>query len=270
MNENLVGHVIEMLKLGRQYVQDNPILNRETGVVNAKGDHSIEMDLKIEELFIKYLKRNSLPVNIFSEEIGTLNFHPNPKFLVAFDPLDGSTNYKYGKGLLPFGTLITFYNGINPHLSDIITAAAIEYTRDLIWVYDGNKTIDLKGNPVKLKTDWQIHRSIPVYLDLYYREAYERYLPLAQQIFIRNTGSTIGNLSYVLSNAAAGLGSVCMRAEEIGTVFALIKGAGGVTSDHKGNNLDAEKFDPEKTYSILAGAMNIMEFAVKQMKSNRK
>lgn len=170
--------------------------------------------------------------------------------------------------MLPFGALIAFYDGLKPRLSNIVAAGAIEYTRDLAWVTDGEKTTDLSGGRVVLKTDWSINRPTPVYLDLYYREGYEKYLVLARKISIRNTGSTIGNLSYVLSNVAAGLGGVCMRAEEIGAVYALIKGAGGIAVNNDGVDLGKEFFEPEKTYPILAGSKPLVEFSIDQMKES--
>ncbi len=266
MKKTLLHHTTEMLRLGKQVVTSQPLRIDETGLVNAKGDRSIAMDVEVEKAFIEYVQKHKLPVAIFSEEAGTISFDNDPKFLLAFDPLDGSTNYKIGNMLLPFGALIAFYDGPKPRLSSVVAAGAIEYTRDLAWVSDGIKTTDLSGGLVILKTDWSINRSTPVYLDLYYREGYEKYLALAQKISIRNTGSTIGNLSYVLSNVAAGLGGVCMRAEEIGAVYALIKGAGGIAVNNDGVDLGKEFFEPEKTYPILAGSKPIVQFSIDQMK----
>lgn len=259
-----------MLRLGKQVVTSQPVRVEETGVVNVKGDRSIAMDVEVEKAYIDYVKKHKLPVAIFSEEAGTISFDNDPKLLLAFDPLDGSTNYKIGRGLLPFGTLIAFYDGLKPKLDNILAAGAIEYTRNLAWTTDSQVTTDLSGNRVTLRTDWPIDKSTPVYLDLYYREGYETYLSLAQKIFIRNTGSTIGNLSYVLSDVAAGLGGVCMRAEEIGAVYALIKGAGGIAVNHQGGNLGKENFQPEKTYPILAGNKPVINFCIAQLKQSLK
>ncbi|MCL5438630.1 MAG: hypothetical protein M1268_01430 [Patescibacteria group bacterium] len=266
--DNYDKHISRMLHIGRELVKKEPLLIKETGTVNAKGDRSIQMDLKIEEALINYIKENNLPVNIFSEEIGIIEFHPNPIGIIAFDPLDGSTNYKIGKSIFPYGLLIALYEGLRPKLNDVVSAGAIEYTQDLAWIYSDGKTTNVKGNPVSLKTNWEIKKSTPVYLDLYYKEGYKAYMPLAQKIFIRNQGSTIGNLSYVLSNIAACMGGVCMRPEEIGAVVALIKGAGGIAVNHKGKDLGGESFSPDKTYQILGGAKNIIKFAINQLNNN--
>lgn len=264
MKNSLVYHVTEMLRLAKETIK-GPALHEETGKINVKGDRTIGMDVKIEEVLIKYIKSNNLPVKIFSEETGVVTFHPSPRFLVALDPLDGSTNYKIGNNLLPFGTLIAFYENIEPRLNQVTAAGAIEYTEGLLWIYDGQRTLDAENNPVTLKTDWPIHQSTPVYLDLYYKEGYEMYRPLPQKIFVRNTGSTIGHLSYVLTNVAAGLGGVCMRAEEIGAVYSLIKGAGGIAVDHEGNDLGVRRFHPEDTYPMLAGSKKVVEFCVSKL-----
>lgn len=264
--KDLKFHITQMLSLGKQIVKNNPLLTDEIGTINVKGDKTIGMDVKIEKALIDYIKKNNIPANIFSEEIGMIKFHPKPEYLIAFDPLDGSTNYKIGKNIYPYGLLIAIYKGLNPKLKDVIAAGAIEYSHDLAWLYSDNKTVDLKGNEIKLKNNWTVDRHTPIYLDLYYKEGYFAYTPLAEKLFIRNMGSTIGNLSYVLENIAAGLGGVCMRPEEIGTIIALIKGAGGIAVNHKGEDLGEEEFSPDKTYEILAGARNVIDFALKQIK----
>jgi len=255
-----------MLALGKNIINSNPLLTEEVGTINVKGDKTIGMDVKIEKALIDYIKKNNIPANIFSEEIGTIKYDGKAEYLIAFDPLDGSTNYKIGKNIYPYGLLVAIYKGGNPKLKDVLVSGAIEYSHDLSWIYSDNQTTDLKESPIKLKNDWVTDRYTPVYLDLYYREGYLAYTPIAQKLSIRNMGSTIGNLSYVLENIAAGLGGVCMRPEEIGAIVSLIKGAGGIAVNHKGEDLGEEEFSPDKTYQILAGAKNVINFALQQIR----
>ncbi len=258
----------EMLDVGRQTVAKNPRATKETGTINVKGDQTIGMDVLVEEALIAYVKEKNIPANIFSEEAGDIKFHKNPTYYIAFDPLDGSTNYQIGKNIYPYGLLVAIYKGLEPKLSEVVAAGAIEYSRNLSWTYVDGKTYDQTGNPVILKNDWEISRKTPIFLDLYYKEGYELYRPIAEQLFIRNIGSTIGNLSYVLSNIAAGLGGVCMRPEEIGAIYSLIRGAGGITVDHTGRDIGENVFSGSKTYQILAGSKNIINHAVKLLNTN--
>lgn len=265
MDNSLTIHVRRMMSLAIELIKLNPVLSEEIGTVNVKGDKTIKMDVKIEKTIIDYIKKNDIPANIFSEEIGTIKYHSKPKYLIAFDPLDGSTNYKIGKNLYPYGFLIAIYDGLTPRLKDVIVSGAVECSHNLSWIYENNHTSDLNGNLIRLKNDWVRDKHTPVFLDLYYRDGYLTYNPLAEKLFIRNMGSTIGNLSYVLENISAGMGGVCMRPEEIGAIVSLIKGAGGIAVNHRGKDLGEESFSPNKTYQILAGSKNVIEFAVKNL-----
>lgn len=265
-NSQLLTHIKNMISLAKGIITSNPILSENTGATNAKGDKTIAMDSKIEDALVEYIKKNNIPANIFSEEIGEIKFHKNPKYLISFDPLDGSTNYKIGKNIYPYGLLICIYEGTQPKLKDVLVSGAIEYSQDLTWYFHGGKTYTANGDLVKLKNDWEKHRSTPLFLDTYYKEGYELYRPFAQELFIRNIGSTVGNLSYVLCNIASGIGGVCMRPEEIGTIYSLIKGAGGITVNHKGEDIGDNIFSPEINHQILAGSKNIIEYAVSLLK----
>lgn len=264
----LGDHVKQMLLLGRETVSQSPRLVAETGTVNAKGDRTIGMDVRVEEALVDYIKKNNIPADIFSEEIGTVSFHPSPEYIIAFDPLDGSTNYKIGKNIYPYGLLIAVYKGTAPSFRDIIASGAIEYTQNLGWLYRDGKTETLDGEPVILKNDWVCDHHTPVYLDLYMKGGYELYRPFADDLFIRNAGSTIGNLSYVLNNMAAAIGGVSFRPEEIGAVISLIAGAGGIAVDHNGKNLIDNKFTTKSTQQLVAGSPNIIEYITKKLENN--
>ncbi|PIZ42309.1 hypothetical protein CO181_02585 [candidate division WWE3 bacterium CG_4_9_14_3_um_filter_43_9] len=267
MKTDCQTYIKEMLEIGNKLIKESPILGEETGSVNAKGDKTIEMDVKIEQAIIDYVRRNELPFNIFSEEIGFINIHPKPQYVLVFDPLDGSTNYRVGKGLFPYGLMIALYKGLKPKLCDIVSSGFAEHTTNKWWTYDGSKTRDSHGKVVILSHNWKVHRSTPVHFDLYYKKAYDTFSSLAEKIHIRWGGSNTSSLLYVLSETSAAMGALLMRPEEIGTVVSLIKGAGGITVDHKGKDLGNYIFSPDETYQLLAGDKKIVEFAVSQLKN---
>ncbi len=57
-----------------------------------------------------------------------------------------------------------------------------------------------------------------------------------------------------------------MRPEEIGTMVSLIKGAGGIAVNLKGEDLEDEFFSTDKTYQLLAGNKKVVEFLVDKLK----
>jgi hypothetical protein len=61
------------------------------------------------------------------------------------------------------------------------------------------------------------------------------------------------------------MGGISVRAEEIGAVYGLIKGAGGVIVDHEGIPLGTKLFNPKGEYQLLAGNEHVINFMVRQM-----
>jgi fructose-1,6-bisphosphatase/inositol monophosphatase family enzyme len=259
MSIQLAKHLKKMFELGQQVIQENPNLNQEIGSANTKGDQTIGMDVHLEETFINYLRESHISCKIYSEEEGVIDLDSNPEYFVAIDPLDGSSNYKFGKGILPFGSIITFYKGVGPKLSEVVVAGMILYPRNLGWIYEGGQTKNLEGERIKIQDEWPISKSTPVYLDIYKPEWYQHFSKIPGNLFVRNEGSTSGNLSLLLSNAAAGIGALSMVPEEIGAVYALVKGAGGVVVNHNGEDIGNEEFSPEKKYQVLAGSANVVD-----------
>jgi fructose-1,6-bisphosphatase/inositol monophosphatase family enzyme len=267
MTDSLATHTKNMMLAVQSVLTSHPDLTNVTGDINVKGDQSIQADVAAETTVISYIRQNLPSANIFSEESGASIQQSSAPYLIAFDPLDGSTNYALGKGLLPFGFLMCIFGGNSPLIGDVVAAGAIELTTGLGWIYDGHHTITLDDRQVVISDDWVANRSTPFYFDLYYREAYEAYAALPEEVFIRNTGSSIGNLTLVLAGAAAGLGSVRMRPEEIGAIYALIQGAGGVVVDHDGTDLGLRPFSSNSTYPILAGSKLVIEFVAGKIRN---
>ncbi len=255
-----------MLVAQRAFLTSSSSSKKEVGTTNSKGDRSLGMDVAIEKAVICHIQEQHLPVQIYSEEAGVVNgAHQNPKSTFSMDPLDGSVNYKYGKGKLPFGTLVAFFKGLNPVLDDVVAAGVIEYTSGDFFIFDGKKTVDQHGKKVTLSADWKVHKTTPVYLDTFYTEGVKAYTKFTQEVFIRGSGSVVGNLTYTLSNISAAMGGISVRAEEIGAVYGLIKGAGGVIVDHEGIPLGTKLFNPKGEYQLLAGNEHVINFMVRQM-----
>ncbi|MBI2196686.1 hypothetical protein HYU45_03705 [Candidatus Daviesbacteria bacterium] len=260
----LTQHTAQMLNIGRQTVRKNPFLVNETGTTNTKGDRTIEMDVKIEIAFLEYIRRNKLPVWVYSEEIGIVKPHPKPDFLVTFDPLDGSDNYILGQGLLPFGSLIAFYHGSKPRLKDVVAAGAIEYTTNRLYLFDNGQTTDENGNKVQLRNNWELDQKTPVYLETY-AKGYEKYRSVGSRLFVKNQGALVSSLIYVLGNSAAAMGGIAIKSEEVGAIYALISGAGGLVISSMGNGIQNLALDHNRKYDVLAGDKSTVKLMAKML-----
>ena len=66
--------------------------SKSLNVIGAGGDIIEEIDKKVEEIIISFLKNSKKSFNLISEEVGELSFGSNSSDYVILDPIDGSTN----------------------------------------------------------------------------------------------------------------------------------------------------------------------------------
>jgi fructose-1,6-bisphosphatase/inositol monophosphatase family enzyme len=267
MQISLVQEVGKILNVAqRTYLLGVSSQKGEIGTTNSKGDKSLLMDVAIEEAVLRHIQGRNLPVQIYSEEAGDIGAsHKNPLYTFSMDPLDGSVNYLRGKEMLPFGTLVAFFDGLQPILDDVLVAGMIEHTTGYFYIFDGKDTFDQNGDKVTLSPDWEVHKTTPVYLDTYYKAGMKAYTSFAEEVFIRSSGSVVGNLMFTLSNVSACMGGISVRAEEIGAVYALIKGAGGIVLDHEGIPIGGKLFYPKGEYPLIAGNEKVAKFMVSRI-----
>lgn len=246
-----------LIKTGIELVRQHPNKTQQLEQINTKDQHSIEIDVLLETAFIEVIKSANIKANIYSEEIGLITIHDNPDFLIAFDPLDGSTNYKLGKNTLPFGSLFAIFSMPAPTFSTVVASGAVEYTSGDYWVYDGKITKNQQGKTIEI-VDFEISPSTPIYIDLHFRQKFELYTEVSKQLFIRNEGATIGNLRHVLNGVSGALVMSSMKPEEVGAVVSLIKGSqGGVVSDFSGQEVGVQSFETNRGYEIIAGSPTV-------------
>jgi fructose-1,6-bisphosphatase/inositol monophosphatase family enzyme len=249
----MLTHLLAIQKQWRETLIKHQNNTQATTMVNTKGQFSAEIDVILESKILEYVREHQLPLKMYSEEIGVVTYHPNPKGLLCFDPLDGTTNFRIGKNMLPYGLLMAFYDSPSPVIADVTCALAFEATSESLWTYDGHVTNDTHNQPVTLIKNWELEKSTPVYFDLHASQGYEEYSRLSKQVYIRNTGSTIGNLNYLLSNVAAAVTLKGQKSEEVGALYGLVKGAGGIVVDDQNHEIGSRTIRFDQRYPVLAG-----------------
>lgn len=127
---------------------------------NTSGDFTKKIDKECENIFIKHLENNNLNIiGYISEEKNKITYFKNIKqdnsknlFIVAFDPLDGSSNYNSN---INTGSIYGVYKYDNK-LLDIVESGYCLYGINNVMVYtENNKVImemlDEKNNFIKIK-----------------------------------------------------------------------------------------------------------------------
>lgn len=75
----------------------------EAGQVNVQGENVMEMDLLAHQIVLHYLNESNQVIEATSEEVkDAIPLNDDGRYLVYFDPLDGSSNIKHS---LPVGFL---------------------------------------------------------------------------------------------------------------------------------------------------------------------
>ncbi len=91
------------------------------------GDPHYEVDEVAEKTVQRQLKQWDLPVALFSEDRGLVPIHPNPKWILIVDPIDGTRPTLAGFESACFSAAVAPYS-TNPRFGDIRAAVVAELT----------------------------------------------------------------------------------------------------------------------------------------------
>ena len=130
------------------HLRFNTLNNMEGYGTNISGDVIKKIDIECEQLFIKHLEHNTLNIiGYISEETDKLTyFHDltpdtsKDTYIVAFDPLDGSSNYSSN---INTGSIYAIYryNKVTNSLIDIVHSGYCLYGINSIMVYTENNNV---------------------------------------------------------------------------------------------------------------------------------
>ncbi len=87
------------LRLGRRM---RKVASGYTGVLSeeaaygATGDVTYEVDVPLEEAVADYFRGLSTPCRVITEDAGSVDYGPEPRYVFMIDPLDGSRNARRG------------------------------------------------------------------------------------------------------------------------------------------------------------------------------
>ncbi|HWR57663.1 MAG TPA: inositol monophosphatase family protein [Thermodesulfovibrionales bacterium] len=227
-------------------LRPGPLTQKALGV-GAGGDKTFPIDRLAEDVIISGLEASNLPLSIISEEYGLKDINGGGK-KVLIDPIDGSKNAISG---IPFYcTSIAIADG------NTINSISVAYVVNLIngdeFRAERNQGAFLNGERISTQKD-----------DEFYLVAYEaqtpgkdvsRILPLlATSRKTRCLGATALDLAYL----ACGAISVFVtpspsRSFDFAGGWLLVKEAGGVSTDLRGNPLDDIELGLKRSTPILS------------------
>lgn len=254
---------IEILRaIGRELLQQIPSVKKWSKIpvgIGASGDKTHQIDKAAEDIILSGLQDSGESLTIVSEEAGTKDISGGGK-TVLIDPVDGSRNAVSG---IPFYcTSIAVADGNT--VGDIELAYVVNLINgDEFWAEKG-KGAFLNGEMITTQKD-----------DIFYLVAYEAQVPhqdipriiplLSEARKTRCLGATALDLSYLASGAISVFANPSpSRSFDFAGGWLLVKEAGGVFTDIKGNPIDATEVGLKKSSSLLvSGNERLHEGALK-------
>ena len=242
---------IKLLRnIGKRLLEEIPLIKKgsKTAIgVGASGDKTYPIDKIAEDIIISGLDESREAMTIVSEELGIKDIKSGGK-KILIDPIDGSRNAVSG---IPFYcTSIAVVDGNT--VGDIELAYVVNLINgDEFWAEKGKGTF-LNGERMNTQKD-----------DNFYLIAYEAQTPhedipriiplLAESRKTRCLGATALDLAYLAYGAISVFANPSpSRGFDFAGGWLLIKEAGGIFTDIKGNPIEAVEVSLKKSTSLLA------------------
>ncbi len=221
--------------------------------VGAGGDPMKRVDLAAEEAIIETMLENDVSFTLVSEESGTKQFGATPReCYVTVDPIDGTTNLVRG---LPF-YCTSIAASDKPVSSRVFAACVIDLFHDVSYTAIEVKGAFRDGERITSSSTKTLDEAvIGMDLNTYKIQAVAPQLSELIQAtkHIRHFGANALELCYVADGLTDAFVDIRgkLRATDVAAGFFIVKQAGGIVTDLKGNPIDL-KLDPKQTVKFVA------------------
>jgi myo-inositol-1(or 4)-monophosphatase len=207
------------------------------------------IDRGAEDIIFEEAEKLQKPLTLVSEEYGTKDIYGGgPKLLI--DPIDGSRNAVSGVPL--FSTSIALIDGET--IGDMSIGYVVNLiTGDEFWAVAGKGSF-LNGKPIRTQQDDTC--KVIAYEAQNPHKDISSILPL---LTLFNRARCFGSTALDLSFVAQGAVSMVVipspsRSFDFASGYLLVKEAGGIITDIKGEAIDGVKAGVKRSTSILASA----------------
>lgn len=218
-------------------------------------------DVAVSHALLKHFEHSRIPAIVYSEESGRNQYGNNPQFLIGFDDIDGTENWRRSEGVMPYTTIIFVYDKPQPRFEDALIAVMLEHTSGHTWLAVRGKGCYFK------KKEWQefrrcsisgeqnLTRKTAVRLDLYaMRDRPEVITAIVEAAWVKDAGSSGYHLAAVSNGRIDAFVNTACKGHEFGAGYLLIKEAGGFVVDSKGQPYGAKPFDFDGKYDFVCAA----------------
>jgi fructose-1,6-bisphosphatase/inositol monophosphatase family enzyme len=226
---------------GKIEVVDIDLVNTST-----RADHAIS------DALCKFFQDSGIPADLYSEELGVIKTK-NPEFIIMWDDIDGTENWRRSNGTMPCCTIISIFKA-SGLFRDCLVTGLKEYNSGTVWCAVKGKGCWIEKEKCQTSHCTELIKKTALRLDMF--ELSDEPLLVAQlnkNSWIKDAGSTGYHCAAVSCGIADGfLTKLCM-AYEIGAAL-LVTEAGGFVSDWQGHSYDNTVIDFNGKYPLICAA----------------
>lgn len=252
--KNFDYHGKNVLKLLRNLLRKSEFQNKKNRILEGitKKEVVTKADMATENVVIKYIQDNNIPVNLDGEEKRRSVLTSNPKGLWTLDPIDGT--YNYFRGIFPYVSILSIFDFPNPkNLGSAVWAGMINHENGEI-ITINSPTLTSKRKTLEGKTN-DIEASVIIDLGSNQKlDAYKPYEKIIANSWWRNISCAGLHFFGIASGGFDAYLSPIQKPEELVAGIPLIEKAGGAVITYDGKRAGDLPYDFNKKYQIIAAA----------------
>ncbi len=219
--------------------------------VELKADFSpvTIADKKAEEIIRNMILKEFPNHGILGEEFG--NENPNAEYKWIIDPIDGTKSFIHG--MITFGTLIALVKNNQPVLGVINQPILNDF------LIGDNRSTELNGTKVKVRKTEKLEEALLLttdHLNIAKYQNGQKFDDLIKKVKLYRTWGNCFGYYLVATGYADIMTDPIMSVWDTAALIPVIKGAGGIITDFKGN-------DALENNSVIAASPSIHSEVIK-------
>ena len=223
------------IKASKSLIRDFGEIEKLQVSIKGPGDFVTASDKKVEKIIISELEKARPNYSILSEEIGEIK-NSDQEFRWVIDPIDGTLNFLHG---IPHFAISI---GLEQN-GKIICGTIFDPIKNEMFAAEKGKGSYLNNQRIRVSARSKLKDSVvftggPKFSSKNKEKILGEYIKVSSKVVIpiRKLGSASLDMAYVAAGRCEGFWQRNLNYWDIAAGIIIIKEAGGIITDFKGNN----------------------------------
>jgi len=223
------------IKASKTLIRDFGEIEKLQVSLKGPGDFVTASDKKVEKIIISELEKARPNYSILSEEMGEIK-NSDQEFRWVIDPIDGTLNFLHG---IPHFAISI---GLEKN-GEIICGTIFDPIKNEMFVGEKGKGSYLNNQRIRVSARSKLKDSViftggPKFSSINKEKILDEYVKISSKVVIpiRKLGSASLDMAYVAAGRCEGFWQRNLNYWDIAAGIIIIKEAGGIITDFKGNN----------------------------------